>query len=274
LGFCPYVILRHRDNGTPWGDWAYKGSEAPIHRINWRISRQDKSIDRHQFPRWFAAAGGKKPGSQPMGEDDLTYVELAKDTPPPFLQAIVPQIDNAAAQDFWTELRDMLRGAQPELNLNDIRLLSNVSAEAMAQAKQATENALRSVLPNYQHALIRAMQMALSAGFVSGAWDIGNSNPDEAYKSGAEGFDLASYPVLPPTVYDRVQQATADTAAESARLKNARLAQGIVSQDEQLRIAGYSDDQFKNVRPPAQPAQQPSGRLAALTARMQGQQTQ
>ena len=46
-----------------------------------------------------------------------TYVQTVAGTPPPILQAIVPDLDQAGAQAFWMELRDMLRGRQPELRL-------------------------------------------------------------------------------------------------------------------------------------------------------------
>ena len=44
LGVCPYVILRHRDDGHEFGTWAYKGSEDIIHNINWLISNQGRAV--------------------------------------------------------------------------------------------------------------------------------------------------------------------------------------------------------------------------------------
>jgi hypothetical protein len=61
LRVLPLRHRRHRDNGTQFGDWAYKGSEPVIHAINFRVSQQDRSIGRHMFPKWFLAAAGDKP---------------------------------------------------------------------------------------------------------------------------------------------------------------------------------------------------------------------
>jgi hypothetical protein len=246
LGFCPYVILRHKENETPFGDWAYKGSEAAVHRINWRISRQDKSIDRHQFPRWFAAAGGKAPTTDiNMGDDQLVYVQIAPDTPPPILKAIVPTIDQSEARAFWQDLRDMLRMTQPEMNLNDVKLIAGISGETLAQALKPTEEAITSVKPGYQHALIRALQMAVSAGIVVGAWDIGTgtgslANSDQAFRTGLENFEFAPTPSLPLSTAEKLQQPLIEQASTNAKLDTANKAAKLpVSEAEQLRLAGY-----------------------------------
>jgi hypothetical protein len=223
LGFCPYVLARHRDNGTPFGDWAYKGSEEVVHRINWRISRQDTSIDRHQFPKWFGAAAGKAPTSTiKMGDTDLTYIQTIENSPPPVLKAIVADVNQLDSRVFWMELRDMVRGNQPELNLNDVKMLAGVSGETLAQILKPTEQAILSVRPAYDHALIRALQMALSAGVVSGAWDLGTgigttTASDNAYRQGLENFAFQDRPALPLTTFQKQQQATANTSDKTAK---------------------------------------------------------
>jgi hypothetical protein len=244
LGFCPYVVLRHKDNGTPYGDWAYRGSEETVHALNWRITRQDKSIDRHQFPKWFGAAGGAAPITDvDMGDEAMTYVQTMPGTPPPILQAIVPQVNQTAAQAFWTELRDMLRGRQPELNLNDVKLLGNTSGEALAQILKPTEKVIGDARPAYWHAFTRAMQMGLSAGVQVNAWDLGTgSDADAAYRTGVEDFTFAPVPLLPATAQQLLVQAQASTAEAKAKLQNAQAGAAIgLPRNELWRIAGYSD---------------------------------
>jgi hypothetical protein len=244
LGFCPYVILRHRDNGTAYGDWAYKGSESVVHRINWRISRQDKSIDRNQFPRWFGAGAGDKPESVAMDDDRMTWVKLHPDSPNPLLQAIVPDLDQASTQAFWQAMRDMLRGRQPELNLNDMQLIANVSGDAMAQAKAATEKAILDVRPGYLHAVNRSLSMATSAGIAVGAFDIGTGtgpeNADKAFRDGLENFAFQPMPALPLTPAEKEAKAKADVAERLAKFELAAAAgKAGVSKREQLRVYGY-----------------------------------
>lgn len=248
-GFCPYVVMCHKDNGTPFGDWAYKGSERVIHAINYRISRQDKSIDRHQFPNWFAAAGGDKPETIDMGGEKLTYAKLGADTPTPFMQAIVANLDQEAAAKFWMELRDMLRGRQPELTINDVRLLSNVSGETVMQVLKPAESVILAARPLYEHAFIRVLQMCMSIGADEGLWDLGTGRGegagDRAYKSGVEAMAFAERPALPPTPVQ--QQAFADGAVADrvAKAGLAKQLQGLgVSEQEVLRTAGYTDKEI------------------------------
>jgi hypothetical protein len=95
FGFCPYVLLRHQDNGTTFGDWAFRGSEAQIHDINWRITQQGRSINRGQFPKWFLTSGGPKPDTiDADGETSVWHVQTVPGTPPPSADAIVPKIDH------------------------------------------------------------------------------------------------------------------------------------------------------------------------------------
>lgn len=257
LGFCPYVVLRHKPNAlSPYGDWAYKGAETAIHRINWRISRQDKSVDRHQFPKWFGAAGGRAPTTDvTMGEESMTYVQTSPDTPPPILQAIVPQIDQESSRLFWQDLRDLVRTLQPEMNLNDVKMLANISGEALAQVLKPTEQAIVGVRPGYHHAIIRAMQMALSAGVVVGAWDLGTGTgnveaSDRAYREGLENFQFAPLPALPETPGQRTANANADVADKMAKLDLMGKAENVtsISRKEVLRVGGYTEEQIRRLQ--------------------------
>jgi hypothetical protein len=243
LGFAPYVVQRHKDNGTPYGDHAYKGSEDTMHRINWRLSRQDKSIDRHQFPKWFAAAGGASPTTDVrMGEDDMTYVQTMEGTPPPILQAIVAQVDQKSAMDFVGRLYAMLRKRQPELALNDSELLANTSGEALEQALEPVKKKIADARPGYVHGFTRALQMAVSAGKTVGAWPIGG---DEDYRAGRLNFAFGPMPLLPLTTAQRQQQAAADAAPDAARLDLATKAKALgLPQKEQWRKAGYTETQI------------------------------
>lgn len=251
FGFCPYVIQRHKDNGTLYGDWAYKGCERIIHDINYKISRQGRSIDRHLFPNWFSAASGVAPKSFDLEEEKMTYVQQPSGAPTPILEPLVAKIDHANAQSFWMELRDMLRGRQPELTINDVRLLAGISGETLAKVLVPAEAALLSVRPGYEHAIIRVLQMALSIGCDLSLWDIGAGMGagagDRSYKTGKEEFVFADRPALPQTVYDKVQQANADTAEQSAKLDVANKAGGIVDQQKQLELAGFKPKEVTDI---------------------------
>lgn len=255
MGFCPYVILRHKDNGTRFGDWAYRGSEEAVHRINWRVSRQDKSIDRHQFPNWFFTAGGDAPTTPiDMGDSKAWYVQSKQGTPPPSAEAIVPQIDQTGAQEFWMELRNMIRGRQPELNLNDVKMLSGVSGETLAQILKPTEKVISDARPGYWHGFTRALQMGVSAGVSVGAWDVGTGTgegaADAAYRAGLENFTFDPMtPLLPSTPQQELVKSQAKSADAKAKLQVAQSAKAIgLPTGEQWRLAGYTDAQIVKLK--------------------------
>lgn len=245
FGFCPYVLLRHEDNGTIWGDYAFKGSESQIHNINWRITRQGTSIDRTQFSNWFFTAGGPKPVEIDLGDGQKAqYTQTAQGTPPPSAEAIVPKIDQASATNYVLELMAMMRSRQPELIFNDVKLLSGLSGESIAQILTPAKKAILDVRPNYDHAFIRALQMATSIRADLGLSDMG-SNGDELYKSGKLAFAFAKRDPLPQTDYQRQAQAAADNAPRAAKFANAKALQGIGGDDRSLlEEAGYTEEQI------------------------------
>lgn len=247
FGFCPYVLLRHKDNGTVFGDWSYKGSEWAIHDINWRTTDQGRSIRRHQFPNWFFTAGGRKPEQMDVGEEKAWYVQSSPGTPPPSAEAIVPQIDQKSASDFNAELRDLLRSRQPESNLNDVKLIAGLSGETIAQVLKPTEQAILAVRPNYDHAFIRALQMAISIRIDMGLAQGFGASGDAAYKSGQLAFAFDKRPALPPTTYQQIEQARAATERRRLDTADARNSRELVGDREALRIMGYSETDIERL---------------------------
>ena len=248
LGFTPYVILRHKDNGSPYGDWAYKGIEQAVHAINWRITRQGGAIDRNERPKWFGAGGGDKPDTVDLGDTSMTYVKLDPDTPAPFLQAIVPTLPYNDIRAHWEALIELVRRYNPEININDVRLLAGVSGESLAQVLKATEQMVLNARPLYRHALKRATQMAVSAGVTVGLWDVGTGyGPEQAeaaYRRGLEDWDFADASALPETPQQRLVKAQARTAEDAADFDLARKAIGAgADEQEALGVAGYDDDE-------------------------------
>lgn len=250
-GFCPYVILRHRDNGTLFGDWAYKGSEDQIHAVNYGISQQSASILRHLLPHWFGSAAGQPPTTMDLGGSKMSFVQRGPTDPEPFLQAIVPNVNHADAQGFWMALRDLLRGRQPELNFNDVRLIAGTSGETIAQVLKPTEGAVKSVRPAYSHAMIRVLQMGVSIGSEQRLWDVGaGTGPesgDRAYVKGLLRFRFAEMPALPQTAASRLNDANAKVAEENAKTARSSALADAVSNNERLRLAGYTDEEIAKI---------------------------
>jgi hypothetical protein len=253
-GFCPYVILRHRDNGTQFGDWSYKGSEQVIHAINFRLSQNDRSIGRHMFPKWLVAAAGDKPTNIDVAGDKAAYVKLSADGPPPVLQAIVPQIDYPAALAFVMQLINQLRRRQPEMAVGDLQLYANISGESVAQVLKQAESAILDVRPAYDHAFIRAIQMGLSIGMTDAlpGFDVGagtgEGSGERAYNQGLETFQFKPRPALPQTPAQQMAQANANVADQNARFGAAKLAQNIGTDVRTtFEVAGFDEAKAQEI---------------------------
>jgi hypothetical protein len=252
LGVCPYVILRHRDDGHEFGRWAYHGSEDIIHGLNWLISNQSESIHKHIWPNWFAAGGGAAPTEFFLGRERVAYVKLEPDTPPPIFQPLVADLDQAGSTEFWNELMARLQERQPELIIGNIKALSGQSGETIAKLLKPAEAVIARARANYEHALIRAVQIGLSEGIRMSLWDLGTGGgsteaADRAYRAGKEDFAFAERPALPQSAYDQEQQAKADSARPMAKMALARAADGLVDQQEQLHLAGYTEKEIGEI---------------------------
>jgi hypothetical protein len=252
LGVCPYVIVRHRDRGERWGQHAYAGAEPIIHSINYLVTRQDKSIDRHVFPKWFAATSGAAPQNINLGEESVAYAKMDPDSPPPLFQPLVASLNQADTRAFWLEVIDLLRERCPEMLINHVKLISGVSGETLAQVLKPAEARILAARALYDHALTRAIQIALSWGIILGLWDLGTGTgtpdaADRAYLEGKEAFEFADRPALPQSVYDRLKQIELDEAPRTNGITDAVALKDDLSHRERLRMAGYSDEQIEQI---------------------------
>lgn len=252
LGVCPYVILRHRDDGHEYGKWSYLGSEDAIHYLNWIINNQGESIVEYAWAQWFAAAGGNAPENFDSGRKKVIYVKTDPDTPAPIFTPLVPQVDQAGSIEFWINLIENLVQRQPELVVNAVKQLSGQSGETIAKLLTPAESKVYGARANYEHALRRAMQIGLSEGVRLKLWDLGKGTgtadaADATYEAGLEEFAFAERPALPQSSYDQVQQATAEQARTVAGFTAAKAGDGLVDWEEQMRIAHYTPEEIKKI---------------------------
>lgn len=272
LGVCPYVLLRHRDDGHEFGRWAYAGSEDIIHWINWIATNQGESIVEHAWPEWFAAAGGKAPEEFQFGRTRVKYVQMNPDTPPPLFEPKVADLNYAGALAYTVELIGRLAERNPEIIIASISALAGQSGETIAQLRIPTESAILRARTQYESALIRALQIGLSEGVRMGVWDLGAGSgdvdaADATYRQGLEEFAFAQRAALPPSVFDRINQASANAAEEMSGYNKAKAAQGIgFPQLELYKIAGKSDAEAAALLGAKKKEQADAAKLAAATA--------
>jgi hypothetical protein len=252
LGVCPYVILKHRDRGQRFGEHAYAGSEIIIHAVNYLVARQDKSIDRHVFPKWFAAAAGNPPVNIDLGEDSVAYTKMDPDSPTPIFQPLVAALNQGDTRAFWLEVIELLRERNPEMTINNLKLIAGTSGETLAQVLKPVEARILAARASYDHAMQRAIQIALSWGIILSMWDLGSGMgsveaANSAFYSGRENFEFAERPVLPQSVYDKLNAAKVDTAARTQGISDAMAIKDDLSHRERLRMAGFNEEQIDRI---------------------------
>lgn len=254
LGVCPYVLMRHtRRTDDFFGRHAYEGSENAIHGINWALSQLDEAAARAISETIFMTGAGDRPDSLQLGRFTAIYVKLAQGVPQPGLEHIVPQLAIGEMGESIARNVEFLWVRQPELILNSLKILSGTSGETMAHARFSVEAAVMRARRSYEDALIRAIQIGLSAGIMLGLWDLGTGTgtreaADRAYDDGQgpEAFRFADRPALPETPQQQLVKAQASVAEQQAKATLAKSLSG-VSGRERLRVQGYSDDDIEQM---------------------------
>lgn len=256
LGVCPYHLMRHaRRTGDFFGRHAYEGSELAIHGINWALSQLDEATARAINETVFMAGAGDAPTEITLGRLTAMYVKLAAGVPAPELKYIVPQLAINETGESIARNVEYLYTRQPELILNALKLLSGTSGETLAQVLKPVEAAILRARRMYEASLVSAIQIAESVGIVMGLWNLGTGTgsaeaANRAYDDGqgAEAMRFADRPALSPTVFQKIQQATADQADKQAKINLAVAAKNIpASDDERLRLAGYSQAEIDTI---------------------------
>lgn len=253
MGICPFVLLRHRDNGREFGIPAHAGTENIIHQINWLLSRIGISVDRHVFAKWFAVAGGSRPESFDLGDTTVAYVQANAGDTTPKLEAIVAKLDFIGINNVLMGLIAHIRHRQPELTLSYLEALSGQSGETIAKLLIPCEQRILQARTRYEHAIVRAIQIGLSWGIMLEMWDLGSGMgtakaAEMAYETGLENFAFNERSALPETVYDKAKRAEADNKSKELSIANAKNAAGITSNSDQLRMMGKTDAEISKIR--------------------------
>lgn len=252
LGVCPYVIIRHTDVGSEFGVPAFFGSETLLHLINWRVSRQNENIDQNEKPRWFVTGAGKAPISFDLGGTKALYAEASSEVPTPTATAMTPAVQHDQHRGYWEALYEKLKERQPEIVVSDIKALSGQSGETIAQLLKPVAERIELARANYEDGVCRALRLATAWRVLMGAADIGfGSGEISAAMRGmneTEGrFTFNERPALALSPYDLIKQAEAETARRKRNIEDANAAGTFVSSTEQLRIAGYSEEEIAGI---------------------------
>lgn len=187
-GFVPIVLGNHKDMGLRWGTNSFHGQVGKIDELNDAASLLNDQIRKVVDPLWYLA-GVKNPGKELTAQKGHTAVEELerRDTLDllhgPLGSQPYPMIAPIAIADALANIQSMLNELEndlPELALHRLREGGNLTAPGVEAGYSDAIGRITEASGNYNDALVRAQQMAVSIGGL------------RRYR-GFEAFDLDSY---------------------------------------------------------------------------------
>jgi len=217
LGVVPYVLLPHEDAGDAFGLNAFYRARSSLDRLNALLTHLNTQIHDHVKVDWFISASGPAPTRIALTGRNVIYTDTSRGQTAPNVQALVADLNIADAISQCRLLIELIEDRLPELKALGGRYLSGQSGETIAQLRAPAEQRLGLARANYEAALVRATQIAVSWGVLLGMWNVGTGQgtpeaAERAYRDGFEEFRFNRRPLFPPVARQDTSQASADFA--------------------------------------------------------------
>lgn len=201
LGVVPYVVVRHEHVGDDWGRNAFYRARTPLDRLNALISHINTQIHRHVRAKWLVAASGDPPSEFDLTDMTIAYVNTRGGASAPVIQPMIAPLNLADAIATAQMEIGIIEDLLPELKATQGKFLSGQSGETIAQLRKPAEDRILLARSNYEDALVRAQQIAVSWMILYGLCDLGTGTEskeaaDRAYRSGAEDHAFVKRPAF------------------------------------------------------------------------------
>lgn len=218
FGVVPYVLVRHDYSGEPFGANAYARALPAIDRLNALVSHIDVQVHEHVRSTWAVAADGDPPEEFVLAGKKVIYFNTKGGDTPPMFKALVTDLSIGEATAQAQFQLGMIEDLLPELKAIAGTYLSGQSGDTITELRKPAEDAVLLARANYEDALIRAQQIALSYGVWMGLFDldtgVGPDAADRAYHEGREDHMFNERPALttPSAQAQQPGTTTPDTA--------------------------------------------------------------
>ena len=201
LGVVPYVLLRHEHTGETWGRNAFYRVMGPINHLNSLMTHIEIQVHKHVNGVLFVAASGAPPTTMDLSGLKVAYVDTRNATTTPFMQWMVANLDLAGAIAQATKQQEYIEDLLPELKATQGRFLAGQSGETISELRKPAEDKVELARTNYEDALKRADQIAVSWGILLELWNVGTGTgsreaADAAYRGGFEDHKFNTRPLL------------------------------------------------------------------------------
>lgn len=203
LGVVSYVLVPHIITATPFGFNAFFRVRTALDHLNSLITHLHLQIHDHLNAPMIIAGSGKAPDYFDLSGRTVMYVDTSSGATQPSINFAVSNLDLGATLEAIKHQISLIKDELPELKATEGEFLAGQSGETIAQLRQPAEDRLKRARVNYEDALVRSQQIALSWGILLGLWDVGTGMgtreaADAAYKRGLLNHRFADRPILPP----------------------------------------------------------------------------
>ncbi len=202
-GFVPLVISPHKDVGLDWGLSVGHDGRTTLDALNDQSSVLGDRMRKGNSPPWLLS-GVTKPreGDIDLSSDTATTTDQSQrqtdnifyaSDPQAKAHAMVSDVGLAETLDFMVSLQGELEAKYPELEM--LATLQDQEASGVAlkiRYQPVIDNVVRA-RGNYDAALVRVQQMALSIGGMRGYFE---GFALESYEAGDEEHRIGARPVL------------------------------------------------------------------------------
>jgi hypothetical protein len=157
LGFVPFVECYHMRTGAKTGEPTFEKAIPLLDEVNGMATYLAEIIKKHAEPQW--AIFGAEPSDLTHSGDNVWFIPGPGDA-----KILVPNIDIDGVLKFIEAIAANVAGALPELAFEDLRKKDQVATATIELQLLELVLKIKRVRPNYDNALITALQMAGKAG--------------------------------------------------------------------------------------------------------------
>lgn len=253
-GFVPVTHAKHRDVGRQFGVCVFQQAIGKIDELNSLASATHDQLRKSVNAVW-AILGASKPENDPAMNDKKDVVPWVYFPEGTDAKPMVANLDFASALEVMQAQIDEIEADMPELRLHNLTDVGQMSGVAIETLMMPAVGLITESMGNYDSALVRAQEMAITIGGHHGFAGFESFNLN-SYAAGDLQHSIKARSVIRDRI-GRSEKIAALTSAGSNPL--ARLI---------LKELDYSDDEINEALGTQQEAQQ--NQLAQALAQMAG----
>lgn len=153
LGFVPFVECYHMRTGHKRGEPTFEKAIPLLDEVNGLASYLSEIIKKHAEPQW--AIFGAEPSELTHSGDNVWFIPGPGDA-----KILVPDIDIEGVLKFVQVISSNVTQALPELAFDELRNKAQIATATVELELIELALKIKRIRPNYDSALISALQMA------------------------------------------------------------------------------------------------------------------